>query len=195
MMLRINFGLLSALLLGLAVHALAQEQVFHLDPAHSRVEWTLPDGLHTVKGTFKLKDSTLDLDPVSGKASGALVVDATSGDSGSEARDHKMNKDILESSKYPEFRFTVQGIKGTLPADGSADVQLSGVMTLHGGSHPMTVTAPVKVSHGQASADVHFLVPYVQWGLKDPSTFILRVGKEVDIVVHAVGSLGPAPKS
>ena len=51
-----------------------------------------------------------------------------------------------------------------------------------------------QVSNGHVTADVHFVVPYVEWGLKDPSTFILRVSKKVDITVHAVGTLSPAPK-
>ncbi len=180
-----------ALLLAFATHCVAQEQTFQLDPSQSRVNWTLSDVLHTVNGTFKMKSGSLDLNPATGQASGAIVVDATSGESGNDSRDHKMNKDVLQSEKYPEFRFTVQSIKGSIPTEGKSEVQLSGVMTLHGASHPMTVTAPVTVSNGQATTDVHFLIPYVAWGLKDPSTFILRVGKEVDIVVHAVGTLSP----
>jgi hypothetical protein len=34
-----------------------------------------------------------------------------------------------------------------------------------------------------------FPVPYVAWGMKDPSAFILRVGKQVDIRIHAAGTV------
>jgi hypothetical protein len=47
--------------------------------------------------------------------------------------------------------------------------------------------------HGQqVAADLVFAVPYIQWGLKNPSTFILRVSDKVAIAIHAVGRLEPA---
>ncbi len=178
------------LLAGAASIAAAQETEFKVDAAQSSVDFTLGDVLHTVHGTFHMKSSTIDFDPQSGSASGALVVDAASGESGSKGRDKKMHKEILESAKYPEIRFTVQKIVGAVPANGTSQVQLTGIMNLHGGDHAMTVTAPLTVANGRASADVHFEVPYVQWGLKNPSTFLLRVSDQVEIVVHAVGNLG-----
>ncbi len=177
------------LILLAATAASAQEIAFQVDPAKSHVDFTLGDVLHTVHGTFQMKKSTVDFDPQTGAANGALVVDSTSGDSGSKGRDKKMHKDILESAKFPEIRFTVQKLQGAVPASGTSQVQMVGIMTLHGSDHPMTVTAPVQVTDGVASADVHFEVPYVKWGLKNPSTFILRVSDKVDIVVHAVGTL------
>ena len=191
-MIRIRRFVLLIALAVCTVSALAQQTVFQLDPAQSTVEFTLRDVLHTVHGTFKMKDSAVRFDPTTGFASGALVVDATSGNSGNSSRDKKMNKDILESAKYPEFRFTPQTIHGNIPASGASQVQMTGIMNLHGGDHVLTVTAPVQVSNGRVTADVHFVVPYVKWGLKDPSTFILRVQKKVDIIVHAVGILVPA---
>lgn len=163
--------------------------VFQLDPAKSTVDFTLGATLHTVHGKFRMKDSVVRFDMATGTASGALVVDATSGDSGNGSRDRKMKKDVLESARYSEFRFNVQGIRGSIPPNGATQLQLIGIMSLHGSDHSMTVTAPVQVNNGVAMADVHFEVPYVKWGLKDPSTFILRVDKKVDIVVHAVGTL------
>lgn len=191
-MIRIRRFVLLIALVVCTASALAQQTVFQLDPAQSTVEFTLGDVLHTVRGTFKMKDSTVRFDPTSGFVSGALVADATSGKSGNSSRDKKMNKDILESAKYPEFRFTPQTIHGNIPSSGATQVQMTGIMNLHGSDHVLTVTAPIQVSNGRVTADVHFVIPYVEWGLKDPSTFILRVQKKVDIVVHAVGTLVPA---
>jgi polyisoprenoid-binding protein YceI len=173
--------------------ALAQDLTFRADPAQSQVEFTLGDVLHTVHGTFRLKDSTVQIDPAKGSVSGVIVVDATSGNSGNDSRDHKMHKEILQSDKFPEIRFTLQKMEGTLAPNGNSEIKLSGVMSIHGGDHPMTVTAPVQINNGRTTTDVHFVVPYVQWGMKDPSTFVLRVSKEVDITVHLVGSLSARP--
>jgi len=171
------------------IAAFAQEMQFQLDPAQSKVEFVLGDVLHTVHGTFNLKPSTIYFDPQNGTASGGFVVDATSGNSGSKGRDKKMHKEILESAKYPDIRFTIQKLQGTLPLNGTARIQMTGLMNLHGADHVVTLTAPVQVTNGHASADVQFEVPYVQWGLKNPSTFILRVSDKVNIVVHATGAI------
>ena len=179
-------------LLALATSAAAQDLVFQIDPTASTVAYTVDTTLHTVHGTFRLKPSSIQFNPQTGAASGAFVVDATSGDSGDHGRDKKMHKDVLESAKYPEIRFTVQRYQGTLPPSGTAPAQLTGTLTLHGGDHPMTVTAPVAISNGHATADVHFVVPYEQWGMKNPSLLFLRVSDKVEIVVHAVGTVAPA---
>jgi len=188
-----RFALLCFLVFVLTSSSLfAQEQVFTLDPAQSQVAWILGDVLHTVKGTFKLKSGVLRFDSATGNASGELVVDATSGQSGSDMRDKKMKREILETDKYPTIVFAPQHVTGTVAPNGGSQVQLQGNMTLHGQAHPMTIVVPVQVNGSNASADVHFEVPYVDWGLKNPSTLFLRVSKTVEINVHAVGTLGSA---
>ena len=172
-----------------ALPLLAQQETFVLEPAQSHVAFTLGDVLHTVHGTFQMKSGVIRFDPATGAATGQLVVDATSGDSGSKMRDRKMNKDVLESEKYPEIVFAINHVTGTLPASGASTLQVSGSFTLHGEAHPLTLTIPVTVSGDQAAADINFDVPYVKWGLKDPSTLFLRVEKQVQIAVHAVGKL------
>lgn len=167
----------------------AQEFVFQLHPAQSRVQFSLPATLHTVHGTFAFKSGVIHFNPATGEASGALVVDATSGNTGNKDRDGRMHQQILEDQKFPEIIFTPQRINGNFAADGPSPLQLAGLLTFHGQEHPMSLTVPVQTSQNQVSADVHFLVPYMQWGLKNPSTFLLRVSHTVDIEVHVVGDL------
>jgi hypothetical protein len=57
----------------------------------------------------------------------------------------------------------------------------------------MTLSVPVKVSGSALNATLHFAVPYVDWGLKDPSNFVLRVSKEVEIDIFASGRYTAAP--
>lgn len=187
--------LVIAAALSLSASTYAQEQVFELEPAQSHVSFTLGDIFHTVHGTFQLKPGTIRFDPATGVASGQIVVDAASGNSGSGARDHKMKKDILETQKFPDVVFTVDHVSGALAPSGTSTLQLSGNFLLHGSSHPLTVTVPVNVNAGLAAADVNFDVPYVKWGLKNPSTLFLRVSEDVLIVVHAVGRLQPASEA
>jgi len=181
--------IITATVLLMATGSFGQERVFQLNPGQSEVDFTLADVLHTVHGKFQLKSGVLRFDPATGAASGELVVDATTGESGSNARDKKMKKDILETQKFPTIVFTPQKVVGSVAASGGSQVQMQGIMTLHGGAHPMTLVVPVQVNGDTATALVHFDVPYEQWGLKNPSTLFLRVSNTVQIDVHAVGTL------
>lgn len=169
--------------------ALAQESVVELDPARTEVSFTLGDVLHTVHGTFKLKRGIVKFDPVSGHASGLVVVDATSGSSGSHARDHKMHKDVLQSAQYPEITFAPQQVQGKVLPQGDFKVEVLGTFTMHGASHPLTLVMQTHVAGEQLTADTAFTIPYVSWGLKNPSTLFLRVNDTVDIAIHAAGRL------
>jgi polyisoprenoid-binding protein YceI len=184
--------LLATLLLG-AVGLHAQEEIVDIDIAQSRVTFTLDDILHTVHGSFQLKSGSLRFDRTTGTAVGHFVVDAKSGDSGSKARDRKMNKDVLESDRYPEIVFAVEHVSGTPPGVGSSTLEVQGDFILHGQSHPLTLSVPVQVDGGVAAAEIRFQVPYVKWGLKNPSTLFLRVGQEVAINIHVVGRLKDSP--
>jgi polyisoprenoid-binding protein YceI len=175
--------------------AVAEQKTFTLDPAQTKVDFTLGDVLHTVQGSFRLKQGTIQLDDTTGQASGMLVVDATSGDSGNKSRDKKMHKEILESEKYPDIVFTPQHFSGVLPSQGKSQLIVEGVFNIHGQAHPMTLTVDAELNHGDASALTSFLVPYAKWGMKNPSTFILRVSDKVEISIHAVAHLTTATKA
>lgn len=168
--------------------AVAEQKTFELDPAQTKVSFTLGDVLHTVHGTFQLKRGIIHFDDATGLATGQLVVDAASGDSGSHARDKKMHKEILESEKFPDIIFTPQSFKGRLANTGKSHLDVDGQFTIHGQAHPMTMA--IDADFGNAAvADTTFDVPYVKWGMKNPSTFILRVNDKVQINIHAVAHL------
>lgn len=175
--------------LWVASPAIAQDAVLELDPAQTQVSFTLGDVLHTVRGTFRLKRGTVRFDPATGHASGLFVVDATSGNSGSNARDHKMHKDILESAQYPEVTFAPQQVQGQVLPQGDFKVQVLGSFTLHGVTRPLTLVIQAHLAGDRLTADTQFPVPYQDWGVKNPSTLFLRVDNTVNITIHAAGQL------
>ena len=179
--------------ISVASPVIAQNAVLELDPAQSQVNFTLGDILHTVHGNFKLKRGTVKFDPATGHASGLVVVDATSGDSGSHARDHKMHKDILESAQYPEITFTPQQVQGQVLPQGDFKVQVLGTFAMHGTTHPLTLVIQAHLAGEHLTADTQFTIPYVSWGLKNPSMLFLRVNDTVDIAIHAAGQMKIAP--
>jgi len=70
-------------------------------------------------------------------------------------------------------------------------VQLHGQFGIHGSQHEITLPVKVRIREQQLDADTQFPVPYQKWGMKNPSTFILRVDDTVQIQIHAVGRLSP----
>lgn len=164
-----------------------QEATLNFAPAQTTVNFTLGDVLHTVHGSFQLKSGQIRFAPGSNAISGELVVDAASGNSDNMARDRKMHKESLESARYSEMSFRPDRVEGRVLAQGTSQVQVHGIFGIHGAEHEITVPAQVEFAPDHWSLTVHFAVPYVQWGMKDPSTFLLRVEKSVAIDLHAQG--------
>jgi polyisoprenoid-binding protein YceI len=172
----------------LALCASAQDADYQLDPAQTQVKFTLGDVLHTVHGSFKLKQGSLQID-ANGKVAGQIVVDATSGDSGSSMRDRKMHKEVLESAKYPEVAFRPDRIDGPIASSGKSSVTIHGMFNIHGADREIQVPAQVEINAERWTATVHFTIPYEKWGMKNPSTLFLRVSDSVEIDLVAAGSV------
>ena len=169
-----------------------QELVLSLDQSQSKVHYEVDSTLHSVHGTFNLKSGILRIDPATGKAAGEIIVYATSGDSGNSSRDEKMHKTVLESSKYSEIVFRPTLLDGKLAVSGPSDVKLHGVFSLHGGDHDLVVPVHAEIAGDHWKGTTKFQVPYIQWGLKDPSNFLLKVKPNVDIELELAGSLKPS---
>jgi polyisoprenoid-binding protein YceI len=188
---------LTLLLASLTVAAAAldaQSMVLQVDPAQTQVEFTLGAVLHTVHGTFRLKRGEMRFDPATGAAGGELVVDATSAQSGDEARDKNMHKTVLESARYPEIVFRPDRVTGKVAPQGASQVRLHGTFSIHGAEHEVEMPVDVEARDGQYRATVKFSVPFVAWGMKDPSTLFLRVEKHVDITIQTVAKRASEPR-
>jgi polyisoprenoid-binding protein YceI len=121
--------------------------------------------LHTVHGKFKLTET--------GKALGEIVIDVPSGASGSGMRDRRMQKEILESAKYPGARFTPERVAGKL---GQSELD-----------HELTLHFKVVMEDGGYTASAHFAIPYMQWGMKSPSNFKGGYETGVEMSLDAAG--------
>lgn len=172
-----------------AVQSRPAELTLKLDPLQSRLNWTLGSTLHTVHGTFAIKSGVLRFDPVSGSAAGEFVVSSASGESGNASRDKKMHSEILESVRYPEVIFRPTKIEGQVSIQGTSEVQLQGKFRLHGSEHDLSVPVHAELTGEHWKGSARFRVPYIQWGLKSPNTFLLKADPAVEVEVELSGTL------
>jgi polyisoprenoid-binding protein YceI len=181
----------SLLTIAALVHGAASGELrpgtLELDPSKTLIEFRLPGNLHTTHGTFKLERGTIRGDPANGIAGGFIVVDPGSGDTGIGARDKEMRESVLEAQRYPEITFDPQHFTLEQRGEGRFQATIQGVLTLHGGRHDVALTAQGQLVGDNLTAQAHFSVPYVDWGLKDPSVLFLTVAKQVDIDIATAG--------
>jgi hypothetical protein len=106
-----------------------------------------------------------------------------------------MHREILESGTFSEIVFTPKQIKGALAAEGTSKLEVAGQLRLLGRDHDFTLALNVESNSGQLQLTTQAVIPYVQWGLKNPSTFVLRVNDKVTIAIRASGRMRRAGAS
>ncbi len=184
-------GLTAAALMSCAYSTLSAAQIQELTlqfaPTDTRINFTIGDILHTIHGSFRLKRGEVGYGLAAATVRGVLVVDATSGQSGNRSRDRKMHREILESNRYPEITFRPDRVEGKVAPAGTSMLQVHGVFSIHGSDHELIMPVQVQMFPDHWVADTHFAVPYVKWGIKNPSTFVLRVSESVEIDIQATG--------
>jgi polyisoprenoid-binding protein YceI len=168
---------------------LAQHQKFAIDPNASDVKITLKTTHEIVNGTFHVDSGSIDYDRTESRISGTVVVAAGSGKTGNDSRDKKMNKDILKVQQYSTVAFTAKSYTGTIAPSGDSTIQVAGVFTLLGTPHDITVPMHVHIDGAGCTAKTHFMIPYVEWGLKNPSFLIWKADNDVAIDLDLVGHL------
>jgi hypothetical protein len=173
----------------LAPTALAQHQTFVVNPDASEVKMTLKTTHELVNGTFHVQSGSIDFDRSTPKMSGSVVVLAGSGKTGNDSRDKKMNKDVLKVGQHPTVSFEPKTYTGAIAPSGDSTIQVNGIFTLLGTPHEITVPMLVHIDGASAAAKAHFVVPYVQWGLKNPSFMFWKADNDVAIDLNLVGTI------
>ena len=166
----------------------------HLDPLRTTIGFTAGT-LHRVHGTFQLKGGVFAIDSKSGIAQGEILVDAESEKSNDARLDEKLHRETLESAKYPGIFFHPEKVTGSLPAkDGEAHLTLVGSFNIHGADHPLTVDVDASLQGEEVVLKSTFTVPYVEWGMKDASSMLMR-DRNIKITVESHGTVeGLEPK-
>jgi polyisoprenoid-binding protein YceI len=181
---------LLAAVAGFALTVTAQsQQRYRVDPGTSEVHFTLGASDHPVEGSFHVTSGDFTLEPQSGAMTGTVSVDASSGQSGNQGRDKKMTKDQLKVQTYPTVTFAPTRFSGQLKESGDSSGPVEGTFTLLGQAHPITVPMIVHLEGDHFSASGSFSVPFVNWGVKDPSFMFIKVDKEVKIDLKLTGTV------
>lgn len=182
-------ALFLAVLLAIAPAAFAQHETFSVNPDASQVTFALGGSGHHVQGTFHVQKGSIEFDPNAKKIAGSVIVAAGSGNSGEPSRDKNMNTNVLDTAHFAEVTFAPNSYQGAIATSGDSTIQVAGVFTLHGTPHDLTLPMQIHIDGTNLTAKGHFTVPYVKWGLKDPSIFVLKVAKEVDIDLTLSGQM------
>ena len=125
---------------------------------------------------------SIEFDRSNPKIPGSVTVLAGSGKTGNDSRDKRMNKDFLKADQFTNVSFAPKTYTGTIASSGDATIPVSGVFTLLSTTHDLTIPMQINLDGSKATAKAHFVVPYVQWGLKNPSFMFWKAENDVQLI-------------
>jgi polyisoprenoid-binding protein YceI len=131
---------LTATILALAAgSALADPATYQIDPSHTYPSFEADHfgGLSVWRGKFDKSSGTIVYDKDKGAGTVDITVDTASIDFGNpKLNEHASGPDMFDVAKYPTATY-----KGTLVNfKNGAPTQVQGQFTLHGVTHPLTLT-------------------------------------------------------
>ena len=178
-----------ALLALLASPSFAADETFTLDASKSKLSFLLGATGHDVEGTLVLDGGTVVFDREKGTASGEIRIDAAKTVTGSGSRDKTMHNDVLLSAKFPKILFKPEKLEGQLAPSGKSQIGLRGKVSLIGVEHEILLPTEVDITGNKVMATSSFKIPFLAWGLKDPSILFLKVEKELTVTLKIEGEL------
>jgi hypothetical protein len=116
-------------------------------------------------------------------------VDARSGDTGIARRDRVMHEEVLDSAAHPLLVLRPERLELAKRAADSLVGRLFGSFEVRGERHPLALAFDGSRQGERARVTARFDVPWVAWGLPDPSNLLLSVDKTLAVEVSAGGTL------
>jgi polyisoprenoid-binding protein YceI len=164
----------------------AQATSYRIDPAACVAGFDLKATGHTVHGTTANVTGEVVVKPDTAdalKLSGKISIGAASLATGNDKRDATMHSKSLLVSSFPTIVFEPERFTPSGPAAPSGAIvgTLTGRITIRGQSRPQKMSATLTPRGDRIVAAGTFDVPWLEFGVPDPSFFVVRVEK----VAHA----------
>lgn len=116
-------------LTALALCVNVRGESFKIDPAHSRIAFSVGHIIGTAKGKFSKFSGTIEVDRNHPEESSVTVtIEAASIDTGIAKRDEHLRSELFNIAKYPEIIFKSRRVKQT----GANTAEITGDLTMHG---------------------------------------------------------------
>lgn len=178
--------LFAASLLGLATAAQATSATYTIDPNHTFPSFEISHlGFSTYRGRFNETRGTVTLDPQAKTGSVDVTIQVDSVDSGVAKLDEHLRKDeFFDAAKYPTIHFKA----GDFRFEGETPVAVTGDLTMHGVTKPVTLSIdhfackPHPLAGVWAcGADLSATLQRSEWGI---SKYSPMVGEEVKLRIE-----------
>jgi len=171
----------------LVLYALvSQATAFRIEPAGAEAGFDLKATAHTVHGVTTQVKGDVRVEPLPDgalKLSGRIEIGTASMRTGNERRDATMHDKSLLVATYPAIVFEPDRFTPKDPAktDGAIAGELSGRLTIRGQSKAHSIAATLTPRGERIEAAGEFDVAWADFGIPDPSFFVVRIEK----VAHA----------
>ncbi len=165
---------------------------FVIDPSGSSAKYVVKENLRLIDTTAVGETSAisgeiyLSPDGLYAGAASSFTIDLRELESDESRRDSYIKRTTLDTSRFPFAEFAVESLSG-FPAgyveDTQVELTLSGSMTIHGVSQPMTFSVLARQAGDSltAAADADFKM--TDFGIEPPSVQIATARNEVHIQI------------
>ncbi len=168
----------------------ARVRRFVIDPSGSSAKYVVKENLRLIETTAVGETTAisgeiyLSPDGLYDGATSSFTVDLRELKSDESRRDSYINRTTLDTSSFPFAEFVVESITG-FPTDYVENTQveltLSGSMTIHGVSQPMTFSVLARQAGNSLSAVADADFKMTDFGIEPPSVTIATARDEVHI--------------